>query len=125
MFSPVKSKYPAEIISVLLRRWCHTYGLSEYILSDRGKEFLGVTLTVCEVLGVKQVKTTPYHPRTNGLHKMLTYELKIRTNRKPAPEWSELLTRFRSVTTLPLEHRQTTCLLSVRLVFGREPRMSS
>ena len=127
MFIPVKSKYPAEIISMLLRQWCHTHGLPEYILSDRGKEFLGVASAICEVLGINHIKTTPYHPRTNGLcesqHKMLTYELKIRTNRKPAPEWSELLTEITFSNNITPKAAAGN-LSPFRLVFGREPRMS-
>ena len=127
-FFPVKTKFPAEIIAVFLRYWVHTHALPQYILSDRGKEFMGVASTVCKVLGVKQIRTTPYHPRTNGLcesqHKVLTYELKIRGNRKGASEWSNLLTGIGfSHNVTP---RTTAGGLSpFQLVFGRQPRMSA
>ena len=77
-FIPLKSKMPAEVLSALCSRshWFHIHGLSTSILSDRGKEFLGAISTVCKVLDISHIKTTPYHPRTNGLcesqHKALT-----------------------------------------------------
>ena len=52
---------------MLCYQWMHIHGVPEIILSDRGKEFLGVVTSVCQCLDIKQVRTTPYHPRTNGL----------------------------------------------------------
>ena len=128
MFFPIKTKYPAEVMAVFLQRWCHLHGLPQYILSDRGKEFQGVASTVCDILQVKQIRTTPYHPRTNGLcesqHKMLTYELKIRTNRPNAPEWDNLLTEINfSNNITPIE--SAAGFSPFQLVFGRDPRMSA
>ena len=128
MFFPTKTKYPAEVIAIFLQHWCHIHGLPQFILSDRGKEFQGVASTVCEVLQVQQIRTTPYHPRTNGLcesqHKMLTYELKIRCNRKNAPEWDRLLTEINfSNNITPVE--SAGGYSPFQLVFGRNPRMSA
>ena len=60
-FFPLKTKMPAEVLATLCTQWFHVHGLPAFILSDRGKEFLGVVSTVCSVIGVKQIKTTPYH----------------------------------------------------------------
>ena len=56
-FLPVKTKYPAEIITVFLVYWFIIHGLTEHILSDRGKEFMGVVTAVCNVMTMKQVFT--------------------------------------------------------------------
>ena len=66
-FVSLSSKLPSEILTALCRTWFHFHDIPEYILSDRAKEFLGVLSTVCKLLGVKHIKTTPYHPQTNGL----------------------------------------------------------
>ena len=75
-FFPLKTKFADEVIATLCTQWMHIHGVPELILSDRVKEFLGVVTSVCTCLDVKQVRTTPYHPRTNGLcesqHKTLT-----------------------------------------------------
>ena len=97
-FYPLKTKYSSEVASVLCRSWFHIHGIPELILSDRGKEFLGVVTAICEALQVHHIKTTPYHPQSNGLcesqHKALTYELRIRSNRPAAPAWADLLTEI-------------------------------
>ena len=44
------------------------HGVPAQLLSDRGKAFLSLLLReVCEVLGVKKLNTTAYHPQTDGL----------------------------------------------------------
>ena len=126
-FLPVKTKYPAEIITIFLTAWCHLHGLPGTILSDRGKEFLGVATAVCRAMGIRQVRTTPYHPRTNGLcesqHKFLTNELKIRSARKEAPHWHNLLTEISFAHNVtPAEVMDN--LSPFNLVFGRKPRLS-
>ena len=97
-FFPLRTKYSAEVISTLCRFWFHVHGVPEMVLSDRGKEFLRVVTVVCEVLQIHQIKTTPYHPQSNGLcesqHKTLTAELRIRSNRPSAPSWADLLTEI-------------------------------
>ena len=127
MFIPVKTKFPAEIMTVLCTTWFHTHGIPEFILSDRGKEFLGVASTVCQLLGIKHVKTTPYHPRTNGLcesqHKMLASELKIRLTRPSTPSWSDLLTEI-AFSNNVTPSSTSASLSPFNLVFGRKPRLS-
>ena len=43
-------------------------GIPAELLHDQGTVFVGkVTKTLCELLNVKQIKTTAYHPQTNGI----------------------------------------------------------
>lgn len=98
------------------------------ILSDRGKEFLVVVTSVCRCLQIRQIRTTPYHPRTNGLwesqHKTLTLELKIRSSRDSAPEWSNLLTEM-SFACNVTPSKTADALSPFNLIFGRKPRLSA
>ena len=75
-FIPLFSKLPSEVLTALCQRWFHFHEIPQFVLSYRGKEFMGVMSTVCKLLGIKRIKTTPYHPQTNGLfevqHKTLT-----------------------------------------------------
>jgi transposase InsO family protein len=44
------------------------YGAPQRLLSDRGKNFLSSTVrAVCDILGIKKVNTTAYHPQTDGI----------------------------------------------------------
>ena len=127
-FYPLKTKYSAEVISTLCRYWFHVHGLPEIILSDRGKEFLRVVTVVCEVLQIHQIKTTPYHPQSNGLcesqHKTLTRELRVRVARSSSVSWTDVLTEISfSMVTTPAAVLDN--LSPFNLVFGRKPRLSS
>ena len=36
-------------------------------MSDQGTEFTGDVIAVmCKLLGIEKIRTTPYHPQTNG-----------------------------------------------------------
>ena len=44
------------------------HGVPGQLLSDRGAAFLSRLLKeICNLLGVKKINTTAYHPQTNGL----------------------------------------------------------
>ncbi len=41
--------------------------IPERILSDQGSQFCGkVVRQLCEMLGIQKVRTSPYHPESNG-----------------------------------------------------------
>lgn len=127
-FIPLRSKLASEVLVNLCRQWFHFHGIPEFILSDRGKEFMGVMSTVCALLGIKQIRTTPYHPQTNGLcevqHKTLTRELRIRGQRSNAPSWADLLSEVQFAINISLAD-EAPHLSPFQLVFGRSPRLSA
>ena len=127
-FIPIKSKLASEVLVNLCRHWFHFHGIPEFVLSDRGKEFMGVMATVCGLLGIKQIRTTPYHPQTNGLcevqHKTLTRELRVRGQRKNAPTWADLLSEIQFAINISLAD-EAPHLSPFQLVFGRSPRLSA
>ena len=42
-------------------------GVPMSLLSDQGTQFMGVLMRkLCEHLGIRQIRTTPYHPQSNG-----------------------------------------------------------
>ena len=67
---------------------CH--GVPGQLLSDRGAAFLSRLLKeICNLLGVKKINTTAYHPQTNGLterfNRTLTYMLAKRVEKNGTP----------------------------------------
>ena len=43
------------------------YGLPQKILMDQGQNFRSQLVTdLCELMGMRKVQTSPYHPQTNG-----------------------------------------------------------
>ena len=61
---------------VLYNNYFSVFGFPQCLMSDQGTEFCGkVIVAMCSLLGVEKIRTTPYHPQTNGLaervHQML------------------------------------------------------
>ena len=43
------------------------FGFPQHLMSDQGTEFCGkVIVVMCSLLGIEKIRTTPYHPQTNG-----------------------------------------------------------
>lgn len=52
---------------IILNNWVMSYGIFSYELTDNGPLFVIKILTTVRLfLGMKELKTTAYHPQTNG-----------------------------------------------------------
>ncbi len=102
---------------------CH-YGYPERLHSDQGPDFESHLIKeLCDIAGVRKVRTTPYHPRGNPverfnrtlLNMLGTLEAKKKSN------WKEFVK--------PLAHaynctrNETTGFSPYELMFGRQPRL--
>ena len=53
--------------SVLYNNYFSVFDFPQHLMSDQGTEFCGkVIVAMCSLLGVEKIRTTPYHPQTNG-----------------------------------------------------------
>ena len=53
---------------VLYNNYFSVFGFPQRLMSDQGTEFCGNVITaMCSLLGIEKIRTTPYHPQTNGL----------------------------------------------------------
>ena len=52
---------------VLYNNYFSVFGFPQHLMLDQGTEFCGkVIAAMCSLLGVEKIRTTPYHPQTNG-----------------------------------------------------------
>ena len=52
---------------VLYNNYFSVFGFPQCLMLDQGTEFCGkVIAAMCSLLGVEKIRTTPYHPQTNG-----------------------------------------------------------
>ena len=61
---------------VLYNNYFSVFGFPQRLMSDQGTKFCGkVIVAICSLLGVKKIRTNPYHPQTNEsaerVHQML------------------------------------------------------
>ena len=53
---------------VLYNNFFSIFGFPQKLLSDQGTEFTGdMIAAMCKLLRIEKIRTTPYHPQTNGL----------------------------------------------------------
>ncbi|XP_064468603.1 uncharacterized protein LOC135381147 [Ornithodoros turicata] len=81
--TPVPDATAATVVSALLTTWVLRYGVPSIITTDRGAQFESALFTsLTNILGVRRIRTTAYHPASNGmverLHPELVYGTSLR-----------------------------------------------
>ena len=62
-----KNHMARTMARVLYNNYFSVFGFPRRLMSDQGTEFCGkVIAAMCSLLGVEKIRTTPYHPQTNG-----------------------------------------------------------
>ena len=82
---PLKDMNADSVIDALTHHWIAAHGVPEIITTDRGSQFTSHLWTqLLNTWGTKHVKTTAYHPESNGmverLHRRLKESLKALSN---------------------------------------------
>ena len=79
LFSSYPEAYPAPdkkaetINRLLLERYIPTHSCMSVLLSDQGTEYVNQDLDLLfSSLNIRRIKTSPYHPMTNGLVERFT-----------------------------------------------------
>ena len=90
----------------VLRQFFSAYGLTEQLVTDNGPQFTSEEfLAFVKCNGIKHVRTTPYHPSSNGLAERFVLSLKqsLKTTKHLSSRVSNFLLSYRScpVYTFP------------------------
>lgn len=65
---PLKRTIAPSVAQCVLNGWISRFGCPYSILSDQGSEFTSeLFMCLSESMQVKKLRTTPYHPRTDGM----------------------------------------------------------
>lgn len=65
---PVSQLCAVEVANVFLTTWIARFGCPSLITSAQGRQFESNLLTaLTNLLGIKKIRTTSYHPQSNGL----------------------------------------------------------
>ena len=112
----------ATVANIVATEVVARFGVPSAIHSDQGKQFEGKVFTeMCRVLNIKKTRTTPYHPKSDGMverfNKTLLSMLRTLVDENQT-YWDELfpfvLMAYRSV------EQETTGCSPNYLMFGRK-----
>ena len=110
---------------VLYNNFYSVFGFPQKLLSDQGTEFTGdMIAAMCKLLGIEKIRTTPYHPQTNGLAERVHQTLQRmigKLNPEKRRKWPEhvgsVLIAYNATWS------QVTGYSPYFLMFGRRPRL--
>ena len=110
---------------VLYNNFFSVFGFPQKLMSDQGTEFTGDMIAVmCKLLGIEKIRTTPYHPQTNGSAERVHQALQ-RMIGKLDPEkcqkWPEHIGSV--LITYNATRSQVTGYSLYFLMFGRRPQL--
>ena len=120
----VKRATEEAVIEFLFSEIYVNYGVPSEILTDRGKAFLGSAVEAfIRKYQIYHLKTTPYHPQTNGMvervHSLLNHS--IRTLSSEKDRWDECLEQ--AVFGIRIRKHAVTKISPFELVYGQEVRL--
>lgn len=125
MAIPLAEATAITIADMLIKRWICVFGSPRVILTDQGTNFLSsLVKQIAKRFKIKQVKTTAFHPQSNGSlershHVLGEYLKQFAENDDQWDQWLELATFSYNVQT-----HEGTLYSPYQLVFGtiaREP----
>ena len=90
---PIKDITAETVAKVLDEQWIARFGAPTSITHDRGRQFESVLFkTLTELLGSASLRTTSYHPQSNGLVERFHRQLKASLKAQPdTHRWTEHL----------------------------------
>jgi hypothetical protein len=121
----VKEMTEIAVVEFLFKKILVEYGTPYELISDRGKSFLseGVRAFISKYQ-IYHLKTTPYHPQTNGMvervHSILNHSIRT-LSENDIERWDEVLDQ--AVFGIRIRKHAVTGLSPFQLVYGLEVRL--
>ncbi|XP_057703686.1 uncharacterized protein LOC130922736 [Corythoichthys intestinalis] len=121
---PTRDQKASTVARCLWEQFFIHYGFPERLLSDQGRDFESVLIKeLCTLLGIKKIRTSPYHPRGNPVERYNRTLLSMlgTLQEKQKMKWRDYVK--------PLTHaynctkNDVTGFTPYELMFGRQPRL--
>jgi len=122
---PMKRIQAEDVAEIIVNNWIMTFGIPESILTDGGTNYRSSLMeAVYEYMDIKCLRTTPFHPQSNGLSEKTVQTTKAMIRAcvdDNQTNWDQLLEKlsFAYNTSVQL----TTKLTPFELQFGRKPNI--
>ncbi|MCA9324993.1 DDE-type integrase/transposase/recombinase, partial [Candidatus Saccharibacteria bacterium] len=115
----------AESVSENFLDFICTFGIPECVLTDQGTSFMSELFKrVYDLLDIRPVRTSPFHPETNGITERFNQTLKNMITAYISPDqkdWDTLLKRLTFAYNTAIH--AATNFSPFELTFGRQPRV--
>lgn len=121
---PTKDQKATTVARCLWEQFLIHYGFPERLHSDQGRDFESLIIKeLCALVGIKKIRTSPYHPRGNPVERFNRTLLSMLGTLKDREKskWREYVK--------PLTHaynctrNEVTGFSPYELMFGRQPRL--
>ncbi|XP_072569287.1 uncharacterized protein [Paramormyrops kingsleyae] len=121
---PTPNQKARTVAKSLWENFIVHYGVPEKLHSDQGPDFESKTIKeLCDIVGVKKVRTTPYHPRGNPVERFNRTLLGMLGTLKSHEKahWKDFVKPL--VHAYNCTKHETTGFTPYELMFGRQPRL--
>ncbi|RXN35730.1 Retrovirus-related Pol polyprotein from transposon 412 [Labeo rohita] len=121
---PTPNQKAKTVARCLWENFISHYGYPERLHSDQGPDFESHLIKeLCELAGIRKVRTTPYHPRSNPVERfnrtLLSMLGTLETKKKS--KWKDYVKPL--VHAYNCTRNETTGFSPYELMFGRQPKL--
>lgn len=121
---PTPNQRARTVAKTLWENFIVHYGFPERLHSDQGPDFESKTIKeLCELTGMKKVRTTPYHPRGNPVERFNRTLLQMlgTLSQHDKSHWRDFVKPL--VHAYNCTKNEVTGFSPYELMFGRQPRL--
>ncbi len=124
---PIKNKSAVSVWDALYREIFPRWGMPAVVITDRGQEFNSSEIRRhFRECGIKQIRTTPYHPQSNGVCERFNQTLKATIRRlvnNDIGAWEDRLAE--ALMAYRLSEGQSRGTSPYQALYGREPNITT